>query len=69
MKKLLYFIIVLVLIDIWVGINLANQQPPFSNPLATPESRNAVVKSLKDTARKSTDAVERKIEDTLKPGP
>jgi hypothetical protein len=69
MKKLLYFIIVLVLIDIWVGINLANQQPPFSNPFATPEMQNNVVKALKDTARKSTDAVERKIEDTLKPRP
>lgn len=67
MKKLLYFIIILVLVDIWVGVNLANQQPAFSNPFATPESRDKVVRSLKDTARKSTDAIERKLEDTLKP--
>jgi hypothetical protein len=69
MKKLLYFIIVLVLIDIWVGVNLANHQPPFSNPFTTPESQNKVMRTLKDTARRSTDAVERTIEDTLKPGP
>jgi hypothetical protein len=67
MKKLLYFIIILVLVDIWVGVNLANQQPAFSNPFGTPESRDKVVRSLKDSARKSTDVVERKIEDTLKP--
>lgn len=69
MKKLLYFIIVLVLVDIWVGINLANHQPPFSNPFASPEARDKVVRSLKDTARKSTDAVERTIEDVIKPTP
>ncbi len=67
MKKLLYFIIILVLVDIWVGVNLANQQPAFSNPFATPESRDKVVRSLKDTARKSTDAIERKLDETLKP--
>ena len=67
MKKFLYLIIALILVDIWVGVNLANQQPAFSNPFAAPESRDKVVKALKDTARKSTDAVERTIEETLKP--
>lgn len=66
MKKLLYFIIVLILVDIWVGINLANQQPAFSNPFGTPESRDKLVRGIKDTARKSTDVVERTIEDTVK---
>ena len=69
MKKLLYLIITLVLVDIWVGVNLANQQPPFSNPFATPESRDKATRTLMDTARKATDAVEKTIEDTLKPGP
>ena len=69
MKKLLYFIIALVLVDIWVGVNLANQQPAFSNPFATPESRDKVVRTLKDTARKSTDALERHIDEALKPAP
>ena len=69
MKKLLYFIIILVLVDIWVGVNLANQQPAFSNPFATPESRDKVVRGLKDTARKSTDAIERKLEESIKPNP
>lgn len=65
MKKFLYTIIILVLVDIWVGVNLANQQPAFSNPFATPESRDKVVRAIKDSARKSTDVVERTIDDTL----
>lgn len=65
MKKLLYFIIILVLVDIWVGINLANHQAPFSNPFGSPESRDKAVKSLQDTARKTTDAVERKIDEII----
>lgn len=69
MKKLLYFIIFLVLMDIWVGVNLANQQPAFSNPFATPESRDKLVRKLEDTARKSTDAVERTMDEVLKPRP
>ncbi len=67
MKKLLYFIIALVLVDIWVGVNLANQQPAFSNPFATPESRERATRTIKNTARKATDAVEKTIEETLKP--
>lgn len=66
MKKLLYFIIVLVLVDIWVGVNLANHQPPFSNPFATPESREMVTRTLKDTAKGATDVVERTIEETVR---
>ncbi len=67
MKKLLYLIIALVLVDIWVGVNLANQQPPFSNPFASPESRDKAARVLKNTARKATDAVERTIDNTLNP--
>ncbi len=69
MKKLLYIIITLVLMDIWVGVNLANHQPPFSNPFATPEARERVTKKLKETARRSTDVVEQTLEEAIKPSP
>jgi hypothetical protein len=69
MKKLLYFIIALVLVDIWVGVNLANQQPAFSNIFATPESRDKAVSAITGTVRKSTDAIERSLDKALKPNP
>lgn len=66
MKKLFYFIIILLVIGIWLGMNFANNQPFFSNPFADKEIAQRAQETASEVKRKAEDKVERVIEDKIK---
>lgn len=66
MKKLFYLIIVLVGLGMWLGINIAKEQPLFSNPFADKEIAEKAKETAKAVKRKAEEAVERAIDQTNK---
>lgn len=66
MKKLLYFIIIMLIVGMWLGMNFASNQPFFSNPFADKEVADRAKEKAKAVQRKAEDAVERVIEDKIK---
>lgn len=66
MKKLFYFIIIVLFIGIWLGMNFANNQPFFSNPFADEEVAEKAKEKAKEVKRKAQDTVERMLDNNLK---
>jgi hypothetical protein len=65
MKKLLYFIIIVLVVAVWLGLNIAYNQPLFSNPFAEKEVAEKVKKPVKEGAQKVERAVDQVIKKTL----
>lgn len=66
MKKFLYLVIIILVVGIWLGINIANNQPFFSNPFADKEVAERAKETAKAVQRKAEETVERVIEDNIK---
>lgn len=64
-KKLFYFIIIFLLIGIWLGLNVANNQPLFSNPFVDKEVQQKAAEKVERMGKGAKDAVERTIEKTF----
>lgn len=56
MKKQIYLIIIVLVVGIWLGINLIQDQPLFSNPFDD--------ESVTERAKEGAEALKRKAEDT-----
>ncbi len=67
MKKLIYLIIICLLVGIWLGINLARDQPPFSNPFVDEDIREKAVDKVERMGQEAKGAVERTIEKAVRP--
>jgi len=65
MKKLFYFIIIVLIVGIWLGINFAKNQPFFSNPFADKEVAEKAKEKGKEIKRKAQDTVERMLDNSL----
>jgi hypothetical protein len=61
MKLKLFLIVVLVLVGVWMGINLARDKPLFSNPFADKELRERASERASEVVEKSREAIERKL--------
>jgi hypothetical protein len=66
MKKLFYLIIILVGIGMWLGINIAKNQPLFSNPFADKEIAEKATQAAKAVKQKLGEEVDRVIDETTK---
>jgi hypothetical protein len=65
MKKFFYLIIIFLVVGIWLGINLANNQPFFSDPFAGKDIGEKAAVQVEKLSKGAKDAVERTIERTL----
>lgn len=61
MKKMLYIIVIVLLIGMWFGINIARDKPLLSNPFASKTMRE----KAKDTAKDLYNASKEVIKKTL----
>jgi len=65
MKKLFYFIIIVLIVGMWLGINIAKNQPFFSNPFADEEVAEKAKEKGKEIKQKAEDTVERMLDNKL----
>ena len=65
MKKFFYLIIVFLVVGIWLGLNLANNQPLFSDPFADRDVREKASEKVDSVARGAKDAVGRTVDKAL----
>ena len=66
MKKFFYLIIIFLVLGVWLGLNLANNQPLFSNPFVDKELKQNAAEKVERMGKGAKDAVERVIDETLK---
>lgn len=59
MKMKLFLIVLLVFVGIWLGINLAKEQPLFSNPFADKELRDRADRAASKVVEESRDMIDK----------
>ncbi len=62
MKKFLLIGVVLLLIGMWFGINIARDQPLLSNPFAAKSLREKAKDTAKDLYQQSKDAIKKSLD-------
>ncbi len=65
MKKISYLIIVILVVGIWLGINIAQDQPLFSNPFEDKDIREKATEKIEKLGKGAKDAVEHTMEKTF----
>lgn len=65
MKKFFYLIIIILVVGVWLGINLAKNQPLFSDPFADREVRERAVQEVEKLGERAKDAVDRTLDKAL----
>jgi hypothetical protein len=61
MKSKLLLIVLLVMLGVWMGINLARDKPLFSNPFADKELRERASEKGSQVVEETREAIERKL--------
>ena len=65
LKKLFYLIIVFLVVGIWIGMNVAKNQPLFSDPFADQELRGNTSEKVESFTRDTKDAVGKTLDKAL----
>lgn len=65
MKKPIYLITLILVVGIWLGINLAKDQPLFSNPFEDKDIREKATEKVENLGRGAKDAVENTLDRTF----
>lgn len=62
MKKLLYLIVIVLLIGMWFGVNIARDKPLLSNPFAEKSLRDKAKDTAKDLLHESKEAIKKTLQ-------
>lgn len=65
MKKFFYLIIIFLVIGIWLGLNVAKNQPLFSNPFVDKELQQKASEKVERMGKGAKDAVDSTIKKAL----
>jgi hypothetical protein len=66
MKKTLFIIVILLILGMWMGINIAKNKPLFSNPFAEKDIRDRATGAAKDLLDEAKGAAKKALDDTKK---
>ena len=66
MKKTLFIIVILLILGMWMGINIAKNKPLFSNPFAEQDIRDRATGAAKDLLDEAKGAAKKALDDTKK---
>ncbi len=61
MKKLLYLIVIVLLIGMWFGVNIARDKPLLSNPFAEKGMRDKAKDTAKELLQESKEAIKKSL--------
>lgn len=62
MKKLLFLIIVVLLVGVWFGINIARDKPLLSNPFEEKSLRDKAKDTAQDLYQESKEAIKKSLD-------
>lgn len=62
MKKFVFLVLIVLLVGMWFGINIARDKPLLSNPFAEKDLREKATGAAKDLYQESKEAIKKSLD-------